>query len=81
MSVDSKGARTLSRGDGRFIGGRGLRVGGGNSLFISWQLLLATVGAALGRGGGHRVRYWSAALGNGVIVVLGALIALSAFAA
>ncbi|HEY5521084.1 MAG TPA: LysE family transporter [Candidatus Limnocylindrales bacterium] len=48
---------------------------------LSWQLLLATVGAALGRGGGHRVRYWSAAIGNGVIVVLGALIAFSALGA
>jgi len=46
---------------------------------LSWQLLLATVGAALGRGGGHRVRRWSAVIGNGVIVVMGALIVASAF--
>ena len=41
---------------------------------LSWQWLLALFGAALRRGGGHRVRTVTAALGNGVIIVLGALI-------
>jgi threonine/homoserine/homoserine lactone efflux protein len=43
---------------------------------LSWQWLLAMVGAALGRGGGHRVRRISSAVGNGVILVMGALIML-----
>ena len=43
---------------------------------LSWQWLLAIVGAALGRGGGHRVRRFSSAVGNGVIMVMGALIML-----
>ena len=43
---------------------------------LSWQWLLAILGAALGRGGGHRVRRVSSAVGNGVIVVMGALILL-----
>jgi len=43
---------------------------------LSWQWLLAIVGAALGRGGGHRVRRLSSAVGNGVIMVMGALIML-----
>lgn len=47
---------------------------------LSWQWLLAIVGAALGRGGGHRVRSISAAVGNGVIIVMGALILASAIA-
>jgi threonine/homoserine/homoserine lactone efflux protein len=67
-----------------FLGGPGERLAfaaAAGFASLSWQLLLAIVGAALGRGGGHRVRYWSAVLGNGVIVVLGALIALSAFTA
>jgi len=44
---------------------------------LSWQWLLAIFGAALGRGGGHRIRRISAALGNGLIVVMGALIMLA----
>lgn len=44
---------------------------------LSWQWLLAVFGAALGRGGGHRVRRISAAFGNAVIVVMGALIMLA----
>lgn len=44
---------------------------------LSWQWLLAIFGAALGRGGGHRIRRVSAAFGNGVIVVMGALIMLA----
>ena len=43
---------------------------------LSWQWLLAIFGAALGRGGGHRVRRVSSAVGNGVIMVMGALIML-----
>ena len=43
---------------------------------LSWQWLLAIFGAALGRGGGHRVRRVSSAVGNGVIIVMGALIML-----
>ncbi len=43
---------------------------------LSWQWLLAVVGAALGRSGGHRVRRVSSAIGNGVIIVMGALILL-----
>ena len=45
---------------------------------LSWQWLLAGVGAALGRGGGHRIRRASSAVGNGVIIVMGALILASA---
>jgi threonine/homoserine/homoserine lactone efflux protein len=41
---------------------------------LSWQWLLAIFGAALRRGGGHRVRQVSSLVGNAVIVVLGALI-------
>jgi len=43
---------------------------------LSWQLLLAVFGAALGRSGGYRVRRVTAAVGNGVIIVMGALILL-----
>ena len=48
---------------------------------LSWQWLLAVFGAALRRGGGHRVRHISAAVGNGVIIVLGALIMLAPLSA
>ncbi len=62
-----------------FLGGSGERlvfaVAAGLAS-LSWQWLLAIVGAALGRGGGHRVRRVSSAVGNGVIVVMGALILL-----
>lgn len=44
---------------------------------LSWQWLLAIIGAVLGRGGGHRVRRITAAVGNGVIIVMGALIMLA----
>jgi threonine/homoserine/homoserine lactone efflux protein len=44
---------------------------------LSWQSLLAVFGAALRRGGGHRVRIISAAVGNAVILVLGMLILAS----
>ena len=47
---------------------------------LSWQWLLALVGAALGRGGGHRVRSVTSFVGNAVIVVLGALILISGVA-
>ena len=46
---------------------------------LSWQVLLALFGAALGRSSGHTVRRVTAALGNGVIVIMGALIALGPF--
>ena len=45
---------------------------------LSWQWLLAILGAALGRGGGHHVRRVSSAVGNGVIMAMGALILVSA---
>lgn len=48
---------------------------------LSWQWLLAIFGAALGRGGGHRVRRISAAAGNGAIVVMGVLIMLAPLSA
>lgn len=48
---------------------------------LSWQWLLAVFGAALGRGGGHRVRQISATVGNGVIIVMGALIMLAPLSA
>jgi threonine/homoserine/homoserine lactone efflux protein len=41
---------------------------------LSWQWLLALIGAALRRGGSYRVRTLSSAIGNAVIIVLGALI-------
>jgi arginine exporter protein ArgO len=44
---------------------------------LSWPWLLAIIGAALGRCGGHRVRRITAAVGNGVIIVMGALIMLA----
>ena len=44
---------------------------------LSWQSLLAVLGATLRRGGGHRVRTVSAAIGNAVILVLGAVILAS----
>jgi threonine/homoserine/homoserine lactone efflux protein len=47
---------------------------------LSWQWLLALIGAALGRGGGHRVRSVTSLIGNAVIVVLGALILVSGVA-
>jgi threonine/homoserine/homoserine lactone efflux protein len=62
-----------------FLGDAGERLafaGAAGAASLSWQWLLALIGAALGRGGGHRVRRYSSALGNGVIVVLGALIML-----
>ncbi len=41
---------------------------------LSWQLLLAVVGAALSRGFGHRVRRPTVILGNMVILIMGWLI-------
>jgi threonine/homoserine/homoserine lactone efflux protein len=46
---------------------------------LSWQSLLALFGAALRRGGGHRVRQISSLVGNAVIVVLGVLILVGPF--
>jgi threonine/homoserine/homoserine lactone efflux protein len=48
---------------------------------LSWQVLLALFGAALRRGSGHRVRVISSAVGNAVIIVLGALILVDGIAA
>jgi threonine/homoserine/homoserine lactone efflux protein len=62
-----------------FLGGLGERLvfaAAAGVASLSWQMVLALAGAALGRGGGHRVRELTALLGNGVIVVMGALIAL-----
>jgi threonine/homoserine/homoserine lactone efflux protein len=44
---------------------------------LSWQSVLALFGAALGRGSGHRLRRITGILGNAVVVVLGALVALA----
>ena len=63
-----------------FLGEAGERLVFAFSAFaasLSWQSLLAVGGAALGRGGGHHVRSISAAVGNAVILVLGALILVS----
>ena len=43
---------------------------------LSWQSLLAYVGALLGRGAGQRLRVPTILFGNGVVIVLGALILL-----
>ena len=48
---------------------------------LSWQVLLALFGAALGRGSGQRLRRSTAALGNGVIIVLGVMILAGPFVA
>ena len=64
-----------------FLGGAGERLAfaaAAGAASLSWQWLLAIFGAALGRGGGHRVRRISAGVGNGVIVIMGALILASA---
>jgi threonine/homoserine/homoserine lactone efflux protein len=60
-----------------FLGGLGERLvfaAAAGLASLSWQVLLALFGAALGRGSGHRVRRVTAALGNGVIILMGALI-------
>lgn len=43
---------------------------------LSWQSLLAYVGALLGRSAGQRLRVPTILFGNGVVIVLGALILL-----
>lgn len=62
-----------------FLGGVGERLVfavAAGAASLSWQLPLAVFGAALGRGGGYRVRRVTAGVGNGVIIVMGALILL-----
>lgn len=62
-----------------FLGGAAERVVFAGAAFLaslSWQVVLALFGAALGRRSSHRLRTASAALGNGVIVVMGGLIML-----
>lgn len=46
---------------------------------LSWQVLLALFGATLGRHNGYRLRRATAAIGNGVIIVMGALILAGPF--
>ena len=43
---------------------------------LSWQILLAAFGAALGRGAGHRLHLPTMLLGNAIIIGFGALILL-----
>jgi arginine exporter protein ArgO len=43
---------------------------------LSWQALLALLGAGLGRGFGHRVHRPTVLIGNAVVIALGALIVL-----
>ena len=45
---------------------------------LSWQLLLALFGTALGRGTGARLRLPTIVLGNAVVIVLGLLIVIDA---
>jgi len=65
-----------------FLGGLAERLAFALAAFaasLSWQVLLALFGSTLGRHGGHRLRRATAALGNGVIVVMGALILVGPF--
>jgi threonine/homoserine/homoserine lactone efflux protein len=47
---------------------------------LSWQLLLAVFGTVLGRGSGARLRTPTVVLGNAVVICLGLLIVIDAFA-
>ena len=67
-----------------FLGGLAERLAFALAAFaasLSWQVLLALFGSTLGRHSGHRFRRATAALGNGVIVVMGALILAGPFVA
>ncbi len=67
-----------------FLGGLAERLAFALAAFLaslSWQVLLALFGATLGRHSGHRLRRATAAVGNGVIIVMGALILAGPFGA
>ena len=66
-----------------FLGGPGERLAFAASAFaasLSWQVLLAGFGAALGRGSGHRLRVPTMVLGNMIIIGFGVFILAGALA-
>lgn len=64
-----------------FLGGLAERLAFAAAAFaasLSWQVLLAIFGAALGRGAGHRLRRPTMLLGNVIIIAFGAVVLLGA---